>query len=89
MSGTWQRSHGLPIEAPPDERGGNSRGRPTTTAPHLDSTAASTTKYLGLPRVADSTETEIRKMLAKGTGKLKIARTLKVGVSTVQRVAAS
>jgi hypothetical protein len=26
-------------------------------------------------------------MLAKGTGKLKIARTLGVGVSTVQRVA--
>jgi DNA invertase Pin-like site-specific DNA recombinase len=46
-------------------------------------------KELGRPRVADRTETEIRKMLAKGTGKLKIARTLGVGVSTVQRVAAA
>ena len=46
-------------------------------------------KELGRPRVDDATEREIRKMLAKGTGKLKIARTLKVGVSTVQRVAAA
>jgi DNA invertase Pin-like site-specific DNA recombinase len=46
-------------------------------------------KELGRPRVDDSTEREIRKMLAKGTGKLKIARTLQVGVSTVQRVAAA
>jgi ABC-2 type transport system ATP-binding protein len=30
---------------------------------------------------------EIRKMLKAGTGKLKIARTLKVGVSVVQRIA--
>jgi hypothetical protein len=46
-------------------------------------------KELGRPRVDDKTETAIRKLLAKGTGKLKIARTLKVGVSTVQRVAAA
>jgi hypothetical protein len=35
------------------------------------------------------TEKTIRKMLAKGTGKLKIAKQLGVGVSTVQRVAAA
>ena len=46
-------------------------------------------KQLGRPRVDGKTETTIRKMLAKGTGKLKIARTLGVGVSTVQRVAAA
>jgi DNA invertase Pin-like site-specific DNA recombinase len=46
-------------------------------------------KELGRPRVDGKTEREIRKMLAKGTGKLKIARTLGVGVSTVQRVAAA
>jgi DNA invertase Pin-like site-specific DNA recombinase len=46
-------------------------------------------KELGRPRVDAATETQIRKMLAKGTGKLKIARTLGVGVSTVQRVAAA
>ncbi len=46
-------------------------------------------KELGRPRVDGKTEGEIRKMLAKGTGKLKIARTLGVGVSTVQRVAAA
>lgn len=47
-------------------------------------------KKLGRPTtVTAKTETEIRKMLANGTGKLKIARTLKVGVSTVQRVAAA
>jgi DNA invertase Pin-like site-specific DNA recombinase len=46
-------------------------------------------KKLGRPRVDDSTEREIRKMLTKGIGKLKISRTLGVGVSTVQRVAAA
>jgi DNA invertase Pin-like site-specific DNA recombinase len=51
--------------------------------------ARSEGKQLGRPRVDDGTESEIRKMLAKGTGKLKIARTLSVGVSTVQRVAAA
>jgi DNA invertase Pin-like site-specific DNA recombinase len=45
-------------------------------------------KQLGRPKVSAKTEGDIRKMLAKGTGKLKIARTLGVGVSTVQRVAA-
>lgn len=38
MSGMWKRSHAQTIEAPPDERGGNSRVCATTTAPHLDST---------------------------------------------------
>ena len=46
-------------------------------------------KELGRPRVDDAIEAQIRKMLKSGTGKLKIARTLKVGVSTVQRVAAA
>jgi DNA invertase Pin-like site-specific DNA recombinase len=46
-------------------------------------------KQLGRPRVDDKTEVEIRKMLTKGIGKLKIARTLGIGVSTVQRVAAA
>jgi hypothetical protein len=38
MSGMWKRSHGRTIEAPPDERGGNSYVLPNATAPHLDST---------------------------------------------------
>src|SRR5467141_5254625 len=38
MSGMWKRSHGGTIEAPPDERGGNSHVLPNATAPHLDST---------------------------------------------------
>jgi len=46
-------------------------------------------KQLGRPRVDGATEAQIRKLLAKGTGKLKIARELGVGVSTVQRVAAA
>src|ERR1700730_6745128 len=37
-SGMWKRSHGGTIEAPPDERGGNSYVLPNATAPHLDST---------------------------------------------------
>ena len=38
MSGDWRRSHGASIATPPDERGGNSREAPTTTAPVVDST---------------------------------------------------
>src|ERR1700688_1848625 len=38
MSGMWKRSHGRTIEAPPNERGGNSYVLPNATAPHLDST---------------------------------------------------
>src|SRR5450759_48168 len=34
----WNRSHGGPIEAPPNERGGNRYVLPNATAPHLDST---------------------------------------------------
>jgi DNA invertase Pin-like site-specific DNA recombinase len=43
-------------------------------------------KTLGRPRVSADTERDIRKMRAKGTGLCKIARTLRVGVSTVGRV---
>lgn len=47
-------------------------------------------KKLGRPTtVTPATERRIRDMLKKGTGKLKIARTLGCGVSTVQRVAAA
>jgi hypothetical protein len=38
MSGDWRRSHGASIATPPDERGGNGREAPTTTAPVVDST---------------------------------------------------
>src|SRR5271163_3315435 len=40
MSEVWRRSQGRTSEAPPNERGGNRYVRPTATAPHLDSTAA-------------------------------------------------
>jgi hypothetical protein len=38
MRGMWKRSHGRALQAPPNERGGNSYARPNTTAPHPDST---------------------------------------------------
>ncbi|MHB1214229.1 MAG: recombinase family protein [Thiobacillus sp.] len=43
-------------------------------------------KQLGRPMVSAKTEAKIRKLRDTGMGKLKIARTLGVGVSTVQRV---
>ncbi len=52
------------------------------------SRARSQGKHLGRPTsVTARTEKRIASMLARGTGKLKIARELGVGVSTVQRVA--
>jgi DNA invertase Pin-like site-specific DNA recombinase len=45
-------------------------------------------KQLGRPTVGSQVEAKIRALAGKGTGKLKIARTLGVGVSTVQRVLA-
>ena len=43
-------------------------------------------KRLGRPPVSAQTEARIRKLRDTGMGKLKIAKTLGVGVSTVQRV---
>jgi len=45
-------------------------------------------KRLGRPQVATKTEEAIREKLATGMGQLKVAKTLGVGVSTVQRVKA-
>jgi hypothetical protein len=46
-------------------------------------------KRLGRPRVGDAIEAEIRAALASGKGMREIARELKVGTSTVQRVKAA
>lgn len=46
-------------------------------------------KQLGRPMVSAKTEANIRKLRDTGMGKLKIARQLGVGVSTVQRVVAN
>ncbi len=43
-------------------------------------------KKLGRPKVSAETEAHIQKLRGTGMGKLKIARTLGIGVSTVQRV---
>jgi DNA invertase Pin-like site-specific DNA recombinase len=45
-------------------------------------------KTLGRPRVEPKVEARIRKLAAQGMGKLKIARTLGIGVSVAQRVLA-
>jgi len=45
-------------------------------------------KAIGRPRVSKDTENAIRKARKSGTGMIKIARELGVGVSTVQRVVA-
>lgn len=45
-------------------------------------------KQLGRPRISEKVEERIRDLRAKGSGKLKIARALGVGVGTVQRVLA-
>jgi len=44
---------------------------------------------LGRPSVNTATERDIRKLRAKGMGILKIARTLRIGTSVVQRVLAA
>lgn len=46
-------------------------------------------KVLGRKPVSSKTEDRIQELRGKGLGKLKIARTLGCGVSTVQRVLAS
>jgi hypothetical protein len=38
MRGMWKRNYGRALQAPPNERGGNSYARPNSTAPHPDST---------------------------------------------------
>ena len=45
-------------------------------------------KAIGRPKVADATEAAIRGHLAAGMGKVKVAKLVGVGVSTVQRIAA-
>jgi DNA invertase Pin-like site-specific DNA recombinase len=44
---------------------------------------------LGRPRIADAVEARIRELRAEGVGLIKIAKTLGIGVSAVQRVVAS
>jgi DNA invertase Pin-like site-specific DNA recombinase len=51
--------------------------------------ARSQGKRLGRRPISNRTETQIRKLRKQGIGKLKIARTLQCGVSTVQRVLAA
>jgi DNA invertase Pin-like site-specific DNA recombinase len=43
-------------------------------------------KTLGRPKVADSVEVQVRKLKAEGLGMLKIAKTLSIGTSAVQRI---
>ena len=51
--------------------------------------AKSQGKTLGRRPVSKKTESQIRTLRARGLGKLKIARQLRCGVSTVQRVVAA
>src|SRR3954468_18224993 len=44
---------------------------------------------LGRPRIADTVEARIRELRTEGVGLIKIAKTLGIGVSAVQRVVAS
>jgi DNA invertase Pin-like site-specific DNA recombinase len=46
-------------------------------------------KPIGRPRIAENVETRIRELRAEGMGVIKIAKTLGIGVSAVQRVVAS
>lgn len=46
-------------------------------------------RAIGRPPVVKSTEAAVLSLLRQGVGKLKIARTLKIGTSTVSRIAAS
>src|SRR5246500_4773414 len=42
---------------------------------------------LGRPKIDSATERKVRKQLAKGVGILKVARSLRIGTGTVQRIA--
>ena len=46
-------------------------------------------KTLGRPRTDPRVEAKIRKLARRGMGKVKIARTLGIGVSVAQRVLAA
>jgi DNA invertase Pin-like site-specific DNA recombinase len=41
---------------------------------------------LGRPKIDSATERKVRKQLAKGVGILKVARSLGIGIGTVQRI---
>jgi DNA invertase Pin-like site-specific DNA recombinase len=42
---------------------------------------------LGRPKIDSRTERKVRRLLAKGVGMLKVARSLGIGTGTVQRIA--
>ena len=41
---------------------------------------------LGRPKIDSATERKVRKQLAKGVGILKVAKSLGIGIGTVQRI---
>jgi len=42
---------------------------------------------LGRPKIDGATERKVRRLLAKGVGILKVAKSLGIGTGTVQRIA--
>jgi hypothetical protein len=42
---------------------------------------------LGRPKIDSATERKVRKQLAKGVGMLRVAKSLRIGTGTVQRIA--